>query len=163
MSGAQAPLAWSVLVALGVLLGGCVRLFPPAPVEEPPSPPPTPPAWLIAEETIRAEPSERAIAHVALWMDGDPTRPRIVLQALEKLEFFELHLALPTCYAFPRPEQEMPAWRGLGLEAGARIEIPSVWEVVSQRCTPYATLRWDLASLTAGARGRLEALWVPPT
>jgi len=83
-----------------------------------------------------------------------------VLEAAAALEFYELHLALPPCYVFPRPNGEMPAWRGTRLAAGQRVEIGSTWEKVNASCgSNDATVRWELASSAFGSRDKLSVLW----
>jgi hypothetical protein len=93
-------------------------------------------------------------------MDGGPTRPRIVLVAVRELVYFDINLALPVCFVFPRPNQEMPAWRGGPLPAGARVEIPSAWERVSDGCAgEFATVLWNLAAAHEGSKSKLSVAW----
>lgn len=158
-----------LVVLMGALLwvlSGCEALVPPGAVEPPaPSEPPAPDLSqrVAAREILGGTANRQRLATLELWMDGDVLHPRLVLQARVDLDFYELHLALPTCYAFPRPRGEMPGWRGLGLRAGQRVEIASEWIRFGQQCpSAYATVLWQIASRAYGSKGHYSVLWQPP-
>lgn len=127
-------------------------------------PPPETQEWLMGRQTIHAGgSSNRAIAEVELWMDGDPLHPRIVLAARETLALYELHLTLPDCYDFPRPDGGMPGWQGTQLAAGERVQIRSEWLRIRETCdSPFATLLWQIAASAGGSRDRMSVRWEPP-
>ena len=156
-----------VLLSLSVLLlGGCEALKKPDPVAPAPPPQPVrPQSALIAEQAIFSGSSvnNTHLANLEVWMDGSPRHPRIVLSAVTDLEFFDLSLALPSCYTFFRPNGEIPSWRGTQLAAGERVEIASRWEQISDRCgSDYATVLWNMASQYQGSKSKLSVVWAWP-
>lgn len=158
--------SFSSALVLGLLLltASCDWLVSSPP--EPPAPEPSPPrSVLIGQRAILADGADLSahLADLEVWMDEAPRHPRIVLKAVQDLVYFDLNLVLPVCYVFPRPNQEMPGWRGGPLPAGQQVEIPSTWEKTDNACeSPYATVLWNLASYHQGARSKMSMLWEWP-
>ncbi|HEY5596824.1 MAG TPA: hypothetical protein VIL47_06130 [Candidatus Bipolaricaulota bacterium] len=149
---------------LSLMTSGCDWWLPPE-AQEPPVPEPQKHQALIGQRAILADSADPSahLADIEVWMDESPRRPRIVLRAVQDLVYFDLNLSLPVCYVFPRPNQEMPGWRGGPLPAGEQVEIPSSWEKISDTCdSPYATVLWNLASYHQGARSKMSMLWEWP-
>ena len=160
------------IVLLLVSLTGC-DLFqipvPPPPPEVPAPPPEEPPAprsRMVGQQVIVSGTKVNSGDHLAdieVWMDTGPTHPRIVLRAAVDLEFFEVNLALPACYVFPRPNGEIPSWRSGRLLAGEVVEIPSHWEKIGEACEDdFATVLWNLASRHQGSKSKMSILWQWP-
>lgn len=144
------------------LLGGC-GLLAPSPVEPmAPPPAPQPSHRLVVKHAIHSSASNHNdhLADLEVWMDRDPSHPRLVLKAQQDLVYFDLNLALPVCYVFFRPNQEMPGWRGGPLSAGQRVEFASRWEKISDACRgDYATVLWNMASQYQGSKSKLSVQW----
>gem|GEM_PF-5368350 len=153
-----------ILMLLGGLvwlLGGCEML---APQVEPVTPPPLDAvrSKLVAKHAIHSSASNNNdhLADLEVWMDHGPTRPRLLLTARQDLVYFDINLALPVCYVFIRPNQEMPGWRGGPLRAGQHVELSSNWEQISDTCQgDYATVLWNMASQYQGSKSKLSVQW----
>lgn len=156
----QRILALSVLV----LLSGCEALVPSPPVPATPNPDPSPSREvLVARYDIFSSGGSELLAQLEVWMDGSPEHPRIVLQAVQSLVYFDLNLALPDCFVFYRPQQEMPGWRGGPLAAGASVSFASRWDQISDSCLGQpATVLWNLASQHLGSRSKVSIPWDLP-